>query len=570
MKINKYFLYMAIGAAAAGFTACGDDYEDYQWAPIPEGSEVYFSKNLSSTITLSSLENTFSIPVMRADGAQAGSYAITATAADEKTVMEAFTIPSTANFAAGETETDIVITYDFDKIDFDNPQSVTLTISEAGNDNTYGAASYSFKATIPAPWTEIGQGIVVEEWWTGGTSSKVTFYQNDIDPTSFRVTNPFAKSNGLDKDVYFEFRIIQAGETLKGVTVTRSDLVYFPDYQIGHHDSYDDDLFIMHPSRFTSLASEEKWVGSYVESYQGNGLPAVIKLSPCYYMFNNGGWTSMLTAENVTIVFPGIQLIDASIDVTYNGLFKSAEGESNVVVGVELGPDVESAELAVVKGCDPDAAVADIIAGKLETVTVTEAGEAMIPFDLNGDEGRYTIVAVSYNGDKAQESASSVFFYTPAKEEQWNLVGTGTYNYDLYWEGDEEGLELYQSESDPTLYKIAGWSADGGDLKFTVDADGKVTVLDQEIGETYGNYGMVYIGELADYTEDPEDGRSYFKDGVYHFSVAYYVGAGALGDAEETFVLDKGEKARSMASSRTVNKNLTVSRRIDTKVVSLI
>lgn len=546
---------MAIGAAAAGFTSCGDDYEDYQWAPVPDGQEVYFARTLSSTITLSSLENSFSIPVMRIDGTEAISVSITATADDEETVLEAFTFPSTVNFAAGETETTINVTYDFDMIDFDNTQSITVKIADESVDNTYGLGTYSFKATCPAPWTSLGNGTFTEKWWFN-TTSTVTFYQNDLDPTVFRVTNPFAKQNGSDE--FFEFRLLQVGQTVYKVTITQPGLVAFDDFFLETHSSYNDDLYMMFPGRFTSMASEDKWSGNYVVSYQDNGLPAEIRLSPCYYMFNTGGWTNMLTAENVQIVFPGVQLLDTSVSVTYNGLFRSAEEESSVIASVTLGEDVELAKVAVVQGGDPSIGAKDVISGMVESVEVTESGIVKIPFDLDNIESRYSIVVVSYCDGEAKENAGAVFKYNPARPEKWNLIGKGTYKYEHYWEGDEEDLEIYQSENDPTRYKITKWSTDGGDLMFTMDANGKITVLEQETGEVDDTYGMVSIDELRNYTGDANEEQSYFENGVYHFNVVYYVGAGEFGAGFETFTLSKNtSKSRTNNSYRT-NKTATL------------
>ena len=559
---------MAIGAVTTGFTACSDD-DDYEWAPLPEGQEVYFASNLSSTITLSSVENSFSIPLKRADATAAATVTISASADDENTVLDAFTIPTSVSFAAGEKETPINITYDFEKIDFDNTQSITLKLTDENIDGTYGATSFSFKATCPAPWTAIGTGTIVEKWWFE-ESFTVTFYQNDLNPNTFRVTNPFAKYNGLPSTEYFQFTIAQPGETIYGITLTKPDIVYYSDMMLEYYDYYDDDIYILFPGRFTSLQSETNYMGNYVVSYQDNGLPAEIRLSPAYYMFNTGGWTNMLSDENVQILFPGIKLIDASVEVTYNGMFKSVDDEQSVVASVTLGADVESAKVAIVAGGDPNAGVDAIIAGSVETITVTQSGEIKIPFDADNAEGRYSVVAVTYYDGEAQEGAGDVFTYVPANAEQWTLIGTGTYTYEHFWEGDDEGLELYQSESDPTRYKITHWGYDV-DFKFTMDEDGIITVADQETGEVVSSYGMSYVIEMIDYTGDDEDERSYYEDGVFNFNVVYYVSAGVFGYGFETFTLDteaansraiKAHSPRKLSNKLKIDRNFTLDKNI--------
>ena len=62
---------MAIGAAAVGFTSCnGSEHDDYQWAPVPEGQEVYFASGMATNYTLLYEETSFTVPVSRMDKSQ--------------------------------------------------------------------------------------------------------------------------------------------------------------------------------------------------------------------------------------------------------------------------------------------------------------------------------------------------------------------------------------------------------------------------------------------------------------------------------------------------------------------
>lgn len=179
MKINKYFLYMAIGAAAAGFTACGDDYEDYQWAPVPDGQEVYFANNLATSYTIPVEETSFQVQVSRINTSSASTVAISAVAADDKTDLSAFDIPTSISFAAGAEYADITIGYDAEAIGPNNPQSITLSIADEASVTPYGLSSITIKASVPESWTYIGTGTYTYYNYYSGDDSGLKFYKSN-------------------------------------------------------------------------------------------------------------------------------------------------------------------------------------------------------------------------------------------------------------------------------------------------------------------------------------------------------------------------------------------------------
>ena len=64
MKKNLYSLFLVLMAMAA-FTACSSDDNDFQWAQVPAGDQVYFSKDLPTQQALSKKASSFTIPVSR-------------------------------------------------------------------------------------------------------------------------------------------------------------------------------------------------------------------------------------------------------------------------------------------------------------------------------------------------------------------------------------------------------------------------------------------------------------------------------------------------------------------------
>ena len=139
---------MALGVVAAGFTACSDS-DDYEWAPLPDGQEVYFANNMSTTYTLDNQETSFIVPVTRINTAAAATVTISATAATSNTDLSNFDIPTSVSFAAGAQIAEITIGYDAEAIGPNNTQSITLSITDQSAITPYGLSSITIKGSVP-------------------------------------------------------------------------------------------------------------------------------------------------------------------------------------------------------------------------------------------------------------------------------------------------------------------------------------------------------------------------------------------------------------------------------------
>lgn len=174
------------------------------------------------------------------------------------------------------------------------------------------------------------------------------------------------------------------------------------------------------------------------------------------------------------------------------------------------------------------------------TVTFQDgSAKAELPINVSSiPAGKKATVVLTLDENEASEGSVKSTTLTLSILETWTQIGTGTYTYVYWWEGDDEGLPLYRCDQNPNKYKIGSWGI-GSELIFTMDNDGNIEVLESETGDEYSSYGAVYVMETASYTGETKYGVSKFADGVYTFNLVYYVGAGTFDwGIEESFTLD--------------------------------
>lgn len=544
-------------ALMAGFSACSDD-DTIDRNYGVDNDEVYFPNTLPQTIELAMDANSFEVELRRVRTADAITVPIQVT--DESGL---FTIPTSVSFAAGADKASLTVGYSIDDINFGDFKTVVLKIADENFTSPYGASSYTFSAGLSEPWTSLGKGQYSDAFLFDGFYS-AEIQQSDMDPTVFRVANPYAKAladygytQNAGPSEFVQFRILQPGETVYGTTVTMENLVIFDTFRTGYYrEDYEAEVQCYWPGIFTKYPDEENWKYNYVKSYQDNGKPAVVQLAPMYYMDGVGGWDKTQGDGMITIVFPGVVLKDGSVSVTHTGFFHDTKDNVSVVADIELGEDVEEAKVALVQGNDGEAGANDIIGGIVESISITASGEVKIPMPEDAEDGKYSVVAVTYYDGEAQEYDYATFTYTSGAKETWTQIGVGTYTYSIFWEGDDEGLGLFQSQNDPTRFKITDWGY-GVDFIFTMSDDGSVMVADQETGYVHSSYGDVYVDDVVDYSGSTEYGVSSYADGVFTFNVVYYCGAGMFGNGPETFTITSTAQApakRAQAAATSTNK----------------
>lgn len=304
MKLNK-ILSLGLIVSAGVLYSCSDN--DYEWAPVP-GAFAYLDAATPTSYTLSTDNTPITMTVYRSEAEGALSVPVTVTPASSDVAVSAFTFPSSVEFAAGSKQATYTINYDSSELEFDLPQQFTLEFAEEYV-SPYGIGNITITMTYPSPWELLGVATYIDEfWWVNDDSdtAEVEVYQNGLDPNLFRVVNPYSFDD--DGEEYFEFQLLQPGDTFYGQTIPDNlgvTLVGYADFLVQYYDYYSDDLYLVFPGRFTLLANPANWVHNYVVDFQSSGVPAEIHLSPYYYMFNVGGF-NQTTTEPITIIFPDV------------------------------------------------------------------------------------------------------------------------------------------------------------------------------------------------------------------------------------------------------------------------
>lgn len=599
MKKNIYSLFLVV-IALAGFTACSDSDNDYKWADVPGNAQVYFSKDLPSQQNISNKANSFTIPVNRVKTDDAITVGISLTSDDNF-----LSAPSSVAFAAGQSSANITISYDPESLVYDQFKSATLTISDESYTSPYGATSYTFKAGVLSPYASIGSGSLVEDYlW--GYSCSVNIMQNQENPNVFRVYGASAPVNGGSASDYLEITVCKPGDTFRGVTVTQNDLVYFADYNTGyHHSTYDADVMLYHPSKFTASNPEEFWLHNVVLAYQENGMPGQIQLAPRYYMDGVGGWNASQTDGAVIITFPGYAPKDYSAAFACTGVFTDLSGAVFAEGILELGDDAQDVRAIVVEAdADADAVADAIAAGEVEATALT-AGNVYVPIP-EGMSGKLQVVVVVLDEEGAIKGVySSNFEYYGGGASPWQSIGIGLYTEDFI--GSVFGadpvtyeVEIEENSDTPGLYRMLSpydgkypyneegdWDASAVyNIEVNaVDPDG-VYIEQQATGVDWG-YGPIsiiswgarylgsstfeelkasgYLGTLKDgiitlpvFERETDNGKAYYQGLTIMGTSGYY---GATNGAFKLVLPEAVDsqaraKVRSMAKARSFEKRL--------------
>lgn len=542
--IYKHFYLTLCTVLAFALGACTEEVK-YTPAEAPEGPQVYFPTTLPTQMDLDNNASSFDVQVSRA-ATDAATVNLTVT--NESGL---FTIPTSVSFAAGEKVANLTISYNAEELGFDNYQSITLAVADDSNKTPYGTSSYTFKAGIPSPWTSLGKATYSDAFMFVN-SYQVELQQNDLDKNLFRLVRPYREGlvaegyGGVtgEEQEFPEFRLLQPGDVWKGTTVTQEGLVAYNDISTEwNNTSYGETIWLLHPSRLTSMAEESFWSYNKVLSYQENGLPAVIQLAPYYYMFGVGGWDYTKNDGMVTIVFPGVVIKDYSAEVTYLGRLVGADESNKVLANITLGEDVTSAKYAMAADVNPSALAQAIIDGSVESVTIEASGDIQIPVEEDGD---YTIVVVTYDEEEAQEMASASFEITLGASE-WESIGMAQYTDDilapLYGAPvPTYEVEVLASNKTPGMYRLVNpYGADypyneEGDYDASrkyymeinaTDPEGVYIEL-QDTGLNWGD-GNLYVYSMA----------AYYLDNGYTFESIKGAGyCGTLVDGVITFPVE--------------------------------
>ena len=412
--------------------SCTEEYE-YSGAKA-EGQQVYFSNALGSTLNLSDTESSYALTLNRVD--TSSELTVNLTLSDESGI---YSIPSSVTFAQGDSAVQFNLSYDPAKLEYDVFNSVTIAIADADYTTPYGNSSYSFSVGMPSPYVSIGVGRFADNYLVSGYA-EVEIMQNQNNPNEFRIMHPYDEiaeflgstdGGGMPTypdqyPEYLQVYVLQPGDQYpNGTAVTGEGMVYFDEASVGV------DIFglgypaeIWHPSLLSVGGVPGDVTHNLVTEWQDNGLPGQIQLAPFYIVPQTMQGNSQASNDDVVVItFPGFDPKDYTVEVSYLGAFSSADGDSYAMGNVILGEDIEEAKVAVVEGNDANAALAQVISGAVETVTVTESGEVRVPCKYSG---ACTMVAIGYAEGEMQAYDAATFDFVLGPS-QWTSIGTGLY-----------------------------------------------------------------------------------------------------------------------------------------------
>lgn len=412
--------------------SCTEEYE-YSGAKA-EGQQVYFSNALGSTVNLSNTESSYALTLNRID--TSSELTVNLTLSDESGI---YSIPSSVTFAQGDSAVQFNLSYDPAKLEYDVFNSVTIAIADADYTTPYGNSSYTFSAGMPSPYVSIGVGRFADNYLVSGYA-EVEIMQNQNNPNEFRIMHPYDEiaeflgstdGGGMPTypdqyPEYLQVYVLQPGDQYpNGTAVTGEGMVYFDEASVGV------DIFglgypaeIWHPSLLSVGGVPGDVTHNLVTEWQDNGLPGQIQLAPFYIVPQTMQGNSQASNDDVVVItFPGFDPKDYTVEVSYLGAFSSADGDSYAMGNVILGEDIEEAKVAVVEGNDVNAALAQVVSGAVETVTVTESGEVRVPCKYSGN---CTMIAIGYAEGEMQAYDAATFEFALGPS-QWTSIGTGLY-----------------------------------------------------------------------------------------------------------------------------------------------
>lgn len=426
-KLTKYIVWFS--AAALSLAACQKVEEFKPGEADPEGCYgVYFKETaFDEVFAPEDTPKTIEITLVRTlkDGEISVPVVVDTEAGDTLVFSE-------VKFDDGAPEATLAVTLDGDKARI----GVTYTASVTIDDPQY-ASRYSTHPTsadlsiIIDKWNDLGKAKFSDNFFFEN-SYEVTLEQNDLDKNKFRLVSPYAgalkaeeaalNQNGLSVTgsgpEYLNFTLLQKGDEVNEVKITKADFVNFETYFTGiSYTKGSHKIYAYTPAdALGNYFTEDALSCNKVLAYQTSGLPGAVELAPYYYMPTYPyGWDYTVYDGVILIQFPGYTYADYSIALT---AYESEDGETPVYV--EAGADVASVKYAVYDGelsAKDCAAKAKEIEGgtaaDVKTVTAEEIEKAKGYISLTcATSGPYTVVAVSFDADgTAQEYDYTSFGY---------------------------------------------------------------------------------------------------------------------------------------------------------------
>lgn len=389
---TRHILAAAItmAASALGFSSC-DGSEDlhYSQASAPQGQRIYFA---SSAINEEVGDDATSVTVelFRPAATAAEAYTVQLAATTPEDLIH---VPSEATFAAGDTVTQVTVSFNAAELASGKVYPVTITVDEA-QANEYGISTVTINITHLSwsEWAEMGAGVYTfTMWYEGDCPAKVMerHLSNNPDAIQYRFLAALDEEDPETYYLYLEASTEDGGET-----------IIVPQQTVGEHPAYGD---------------------VYMEDvYSYTGDPSYAPES--YYDQETGLFTLYLIcycdAGSFGDTYEYCQL-DGFADHGDYTLTLTAMGQVNVagqdfaIVSLLKGADIATVKYTVAEGslsADETAALAEKIAAgdsSVETAETSASGNIALSPETAGDN---TLVAVGFNKAGEQKATASLTF----------------------------------------------------------------------------------------------------------------------------------------------------------------
>ncbi len=603
----KLYSKLAILALAGCFMAACSDEDSYQpgaWDVAEDFQNVTFA-NTKASAELDPTDPTEA--VIEVHRTEVGDTATVTYNIIENT-DSVFTVGE-CKFAAGDSVAFIHV--EFPNAEIGVPYTLQLQLTDPRFVSAYTTKNTVELTVTRVKWNTLGKCTIYDDFFFG-TTGESEIFQRDDKPEMFRIYQPchnllvpstdgnyypFYKFSDFSANAseYLNFQILPASET------GYNDLVKFSAINSGYFMSnYGADVYMYHPSAFTSMQDPSTWTFNKVVSWQENGLPGIVQLAPYYYMDGIGGWDYTTTDGMFVITFPGYvqpKKVDITQDVQYEEVFTGAF-TSEQLGGSSTATLYEGTEITLTDNGADSTFLADfgkpyaIMGGYTdETVLyfcVDAEGNVRAPEFTNEDgtttklqalgfqaagadvyakinEGqssfRETVITLNITFCNADES----IVYGTGNEVLSNItyttVGTADYGYQAFFAGQDEegnptlgwdqGLELQERSDMPGTYRILNWG-NGTNFEFSINYETNMVTVPHQYVMTMQE-GDVYVGPVSEVYAGYEEEVCIYdpEESVVDMHLAYYVPAIGQGFApnHEYIILHIGEMPAEPAAA---------------------
>ncbi|MGN0091970.1 MAG: hypothetical protein ACI35M_02750, partial [Alistipes sp.] len=332
-----------------------------------------------------------------------------------------FTIPASVNFAAGETDKDLVIAIDRANLVDGEEYKIDLAVADDTLTTPYGYNQWSLSIT-PWPWAEFeangSKGMFREDWlgpfWgLGNLEYEVTIYKHKTKENVFLLVEPWSWS-------YLTEAFGGSKEQIEGagyVTYTPTNI------QINCTDPNQ----VIIPQQFSGVTDLDSAYGDY---NIGTLTPGTLKDGVIEFptkglalnCTNNGKTYYANTKGLFRVILPGYEAVDYSLAVAYGGMKVAADNvTASAVLDFTCGADVTGVNyLLLADDVTADAAtiiasIADGSAENIQEIADFKAGTTNVSIEAELASGVYTVVAVAKDkaGQPVVATAVAESFYFP-------------------------------------------------------------------------------------------------------------------------------------------------------------